>query len=80
MAQEEILLGEEFNLSTFFRNFVKIEPLFSSFFETSVKLNPFLHLFLKLWLNSRSAQNRLAAIRLPYAGPTTGLKSAKGQH
>ncbi len=26
---------------------------------------------------ARSAQNRLATIRLPYAGPTTGLKSAK---
>jgi hypothetical protein len=26
---------------------------------------------------TRSAQNRLATIRLPYAGPTTGLKSAK---
>jgi hypothetical protein len=25
----------------------------------------------------RSAQNRLATIRLPYAGPTTGLKSVK---
>jgi hypothetical protein len=30
-----------------------------------------------LKLGARSAQNRLATIRLPYAGPTTGLKSAK---
>jgi hypothetical protein len=29
---------------------------------------------------TRSAQNRLATIRLPYAGPTTGLKSAKCRH
>jgi hypothetical protein len=28
---------------------------------------------------SRSAQNRSATIRLPYAGPTTGLKSAKSR-
>jgi serine/threonine protein kinase len=28
---------------------------------------------------ARSAQNRLATIRLPNAGPTAGLKSAKGR-
>ncbi len=41
--------------------------------------------FVKIWVQSlswdffpsRSAQNRLATIRLPYAGPTTDLKSTK---
>ncbi len=30
-------------------------------------------------VGARSAQNRSATIRLPYAGPTTGLKSAKSR-
>jgi hypothetical protein len=32
---------------------------------------------LQTYVAPRSAQNRLATIRLPNAGPTTGLKSAK---
>jgi hypothetical protein len=33
----------------------------------------------KIFHFTRSAQNRSATIRLPYAGPTTGLKSAKSR-
>jgi hypothetical protein len=35
--------------------------------------------YLKTDDGPRSAQNRLATIRLPYAGPTTSLKSAKSR-
>ncbi len=42
---------------------------FSMFFvQNTIKLD-----------RTRSAQNRSATIRLPYAGPTTGLKSAKSR-
>jgi hypothetical protein len=37
----------------------------------------FYFIFFNYFIYSRSAQNRLATIRLPYAGPTTGLKSAE---
>jgi hypothetical protein len=35
--------------------------------------------WLTKWSLTRSARNWLVTIRLPYAGPTTSLKSAKGQ-
>jgi hypothetical protein len=50
---------------------------FAHLLDISLFANFFRRLFESFLQHARSAHNRLATIRIPYAGPTTGLKSAK---